>query len=94
MNFNSFNRGLALSVAALALTAGASFAAERTSIYGGGSTLSEKIDRQVLDCLGTPVAGEANVTSCTTPSHDGFEYYYAGIGSGTGPQPRLRHRFH
>jgi ABC-type phosphate transport system substrate-binding protein len=84
MNFNSFNRGLALSVAALALTAGASVAAERSSIFGGGSTLSEKVDRQVMDCLGTPIAGEANVASCTTPSHDGFEYYYAGIGSGTG----------
>jgi ABC-type phosphate transport system substrate-binding protein len=91
MNFSSFNRGLALTTAALALSTSGAFAATPVNVYAGGSTLSMIIDRAAMDCIGTPIASETTYTTVdcngsTTGAAlaNGFEYYYAAIGSGGG----------
>jgi len=75
--------------AAVALTAVAGSAnATTTPLYGGGSTLVEKVYRDVFNAYGSTASGDlcsGLTTVCpTTHYNSGVEILYVGVGSGNG----------
>jgi len=85
-------KALSLSVAAIALHAGAAQAGT-VGIYGGGSTLSYTVDDVIGQCVGVqnsgspitnPDSAKATATVCggTAPLNSSYEYLLSGTGSG------------
>lgn len=75
---------------AIALAAAVSpvHAATTTGLYGGGSTLVEKVYRDVFDAYGSTASGDlcaGLATTCPTTNYNtGVELLYVGVGSGNG----------
>lgn len=74
--------------AAVALATAANAMATETPLYGGGSTLVEKVYRDVFDAYGSTASGDlcAGLTTVCPTSHynSGIEILYVGVGSGNG----------
>lgn len=74
--------------AAIALTAAAGAGAATTPLYGGGSTLVEKVYRDTFNAYGSTAAGDlcfGLTTTCpNTHYNSAVEILYVGVGSGNG----------
>jgi phosphate transport system substrate-binding protein len=77
--------------AAIALTAAGGASAATTPLYGGGSTLVEKVYRDLFNNYGSTASGDlcTGLTSATDPCpakpyNAGIEVLYVGVGSGNG----------
>ena len=74
--------------AVIALTTAASAGAATTPLYGGGSTLVEKVYRDLFDAYGNTAAGDLcaglSTTCPTTHYNSSVELLYVGVGSGNG----------
>ncbi len=74
--------------AAVALATAASAGAATTPLYGGGSTLVEKVYRDLFDAYGSTAAGDlcfGLASTCpTTHYNSSVELLYVGVGSGNG----------
>jgi len=72
--------------AAIALTATTAGATSLTPLYGGGSTLAEKVYRDVFDAYGSTASGDlcsGLTTVCPTTHYNAaVEALYVGVGSG------------
>jgi ABC-type phosphate transport system substrate-binding protein len=90
---NALKAALSLSVAAVALNAGAAHASN-TFIFGGGSTLAYELYDTAGQCVGVQnptetssasyydVGNAQTVAGCTTPINGAYEYLFTGAGSG------------
>jgi len=76
--------------AAIALTAAGGAGAATTPLYGGGSTLAEKVYRDLFNNYGNTASGDLctgiTITPCptTTSYNTAVEILYVGVGSGNG----------
>jgi phosphate transport system substrate-binding protein len=74
--------------AAVALATAATAGAATTPLYGGGSTLVEKVYRDLFDAYGNTAAGDLcaglSTTCPTTHYNSSVELLYVGVGSGNG----------
>jgi phosphate transport system substrate-binding protein len=79
--------GMAAAVALTAMAGGAN-ATSTTGLFGGGSTLVEKVYRDTFNAYGNTDSSElcANLTTTcpTTHYNSGVEILYVGVGSGNG----------
>src|SRR5215469_6028934 len=74
--------------ATVALTAAGVAGAATTVLYGGGSTLAEKVYRDVFNAYGDTASGElcrpAPATCASTHYNSNAALLYVGVGSGNG----------
>src|ERR1700761_5112502 len=75
--------------AAFALTAATGASAAPTPLYGGGSTLAEKVYRDLFDSYGRTASGDLcsgiKADPCPTTHYNAnVELLYVGVGSGNG----------
>jgi phosphate transport system substrate-binding protein len=84
---SAFAGSIATAVA-LAAAFSPAHAATLTGLYGGGSTLAEKIYRDLFDAYGATASGDlcaGLATTCpTTHYNTAVELLYVGVGSGNG----------
>ena len=89
--------GVGFALMAFAVSAPAQ--AQTVPLYGGGSTLSEKINRDIFNCYGNHSGGDTTVglvgpqTNCNAvaPYRSNVEPLYAGVGSGNGKKAFINH---
>src|SRR5215469_10165776 len=55
-----------------------------TNVYGGGSTLASLLYRQWMDYYGVAMPPDPQGAPGGLPVNANYQYYYAGIGSGSG----------
>jgi ABC-type phosphate transport system substrate-binding protein len=71
--------------AAVSLTVGFSAQAATTPLYAGGSTLAEKVYRDLFNAYGSDAGGDLAIgvnTPPASPYNSGVEALYVGVGSG------------